>query len=154
MSPKELMYIEDALGHETFLQSQCRQAAQALKNPDLKAYVTQLAQEMAEQQMANADHLYAELLTTVTHNNGLGAGKTPVTFEATTALREAAEYKGYTVTWNAEDGSIALTKGNDTVTITLGSATALKNGQEVALTAAPYAEDGVTYVPMSLIQSL
>ena len=30
MSPKELMYIEDALGHETFLQSQCRQAAQAL----------------------------------------------------------------------------------------------------------------------------
>ena len=39
MSPKELMYIEDALGHETFLQSQCRQAAQALKKPDLKAYV-------------------------------------------------------------------------------------------------------------------
>lgn len=36
MSPKELMYIEDALGHETFLQSQCRQAAQALKNPELK----------------------------------------------------------------------------------------------------------------------
>ena len=88
------------------------------------------------------------------HNNGLGAGKTPVTFEATTALREAAEYKGYTVTWNAEDGSIALTKGNDTVTITLGSGPALKNGQEVALTTAPYAEDGVTYVPMSLIQSL
>ena len=118
------------------------------------AYVTQLAQEMAEKQMANADHLYAELLTTVTHNNGLGSGKTPVTFEATTALREAAEYKGYTVTWNAEDGSIALTKGNDTVILTLGSATALKNGQEVELTTAPYAEDGITYVPMSLIQSL
>ncbi len=45
MSPKELMYIEDALGHETFLQSQCRQAAQALKNPDLKAYVNQLASQ-------------------------------------------------------------------------------------------------------------
>ena len=42
MSPKELMYIEDALGHEVFLASQCRQAAQALKNPDLKNYVTQL----------------------------------------------------------------------------------------------------------------
>ena len=40
MSPKELMYIEDALGHETFLQSQCRQAAQELKN-----YVTQLANQ-------------------------------------------------------------------------------------------------------------
>ncbi|MCI6039673.1 MAG: hypothetical protein MR742_04025 [Clostridiales bacterium] len=45
MSPKELMYIEDALGHEVFLASQCRQAAQALKNPDLKNYVTQLANQ-------------------------------------------------------------------------------------------------------------
>ena len=45
MSPKELMYIEDALGHETFRQSQCRQAAQALTNPELKNYVTQLANQ-------------------------------------------------------------------------------------------------------------
>ena len=43
MSPKELLYIEDALGHEEFLESQCRQAAQALQNPELKAYVDQLA---------------------------------------------------------------------------------------------------------------
>ena len=27
MSPKELQYIEDALGHEQFLTSQCQQAA-------------------------------------------------------------------------------------------------------------------------------
>ena len=45
MSPKELMYIEDALGHETFLQNKCRQAAQALTNPELKSYVTQLANQ-------------------------------------------------------------------------------------------------------------
>ena len=45
MSPKELMYIEDALSHETFLASQCKQAAQALQNPELKQYVNQLAQE-------------------------------------------------------------------------------------------------------------
>jgi len=45
MSPKELMYIEDALGHETFLMTQCQQAAQALQNPQLKQYVNQLAQE-------------------------------------------------------------------------------------------------------------
>ncbi|MCI5847852.1 MAG: hypothetical protein SOZ54_00075 [Candidatus Limiplasma sp.] len=45
MSPKELLYIEDALDHETFLQSQCRQAAQALQNPELKNYVTQLANQ-------------------------------------------------------------------------------------------------------------
>ena len=45
MSPKELLYIEDALDHETFLQSQCRQAAQALQNPELNNYVTQLANQ-------------------------------------------------------------------------------------------------------------
>ncbi len=45
MSPKELMYIEDALGHEQFLQTQCQQAAQALQNQELKNYVTQLANQ-------------------------------------------------------------------------------------------------------------
>lgn len=43
MSPKELSYIEDALSHEEFLQTQCQQAAQALQNPELKNYVNQLA---------------------------------------------------------------------------------------------------------------
>ena len=45
MSPKELMYIEDALSHETFLMTQCQQAAQALQNPELKQYVNQLANQ-------------------------------------------------------------------------------------------------------------
>ena len=45
MSPKELMYIEDALGHEQFMRMQCMQAAQSLQNPELKNYVNQLAQE-------------------------------------------------------------------------------------------------------------
>ncbi|MCI5957351.1 MAG: hypothetical protein MR842_03625 [Clostridiales bacterium] len=45
MSPKELMYIEDALSHEEFLQTQCQQAAQALTNPELKSYVNQLASQ-------------------------------------------------------------------------------------------------------------
>ncbi|MEG0741722.1 MAG: hypothetical protein RSB91_00560 [Clostridia bacterium] len=48
MSPKELMYIEDALGHEQFLQTQCQQAAQALQNAELKNYVNQLAQQHAQ----------------------------------------------------------------------------------------------------------
>ena len=43
MSPKELMYLEDALGHEKFLKTQCEQAAQALTDPELKSYVQQLA---------------------------------------------------------------------------------------------------------------
>ena len=45
MSPKELLYIEDALGHEQFLQTQCQQAAQALQDAQLKAYVNQMAQQ-------------------------------------------------------------------------------------------------------------
>jgi len=30
MSPKELLYLEDALSHEQFMQTQCQQAIQAL----------------------------------------------------------------------------------------------------------------------------
>ena len=45
MSPKELMYIEDALNHETFLMTQCQQAAQALQNPELRSYANQLASQ-------------------------------------------------------------------------------------------------------------
>ncbi|MDD3336026.1 MAG: hypothetical protein PHI98_10990 [Eubacteriales bacterium] len=48
MSPKELLYIEDALGHEQFLQTQCQQAAQALQNAELKNYVNQLAQQHSQ----------------------------------------------------------------------------------------------------------
>ncbi len=42
MSPKELLYIEDALNHEKFLKTQCQQAMQGLQDPDLKAFVQQL----------------------------------------------------------------------------------------------------------------
>ena len=43
MSPKELMYIEDALGHETFLQSQCPSGRAGAYEPGAENYVTQLA---------------------------------------------------------------------------------------------------------------
>lgn len=43
MSPKELMYLEDALSHAKFLKTQCEQAAQALVDPELKNFVQQLA---------------------------------------------------------------------------------------------------------------
>ena len=44
MSPKELLYIEDALGHEKFLISQCRQAANALQDPALRSCVMRMQQ--------------------------------------------------------------------------------------------------------------
>lgn len=42
MSPKELAYIEDALGHEQFMLTQCREAAQQLQDPTLRSHVQQL----------------------------------------------------------------------------------------------------------------
>ncbi len=43
MSPKELLYIEDALGHEVFLKTQCQNALQNIQDPELKQYVQQMA---------------------------------------------------------------------------------------------------------------
>ena len=45
MSPKELNYIEDALGHEQFLKTQCQEAIQNLQDPTLKNQVQQMTQK-------------------------------------------------------------------------------------------------------------
>lgn len=49
MSPKELTYIQDALGHEKFLKTQCDDAIQKLQDGELKNKVQQMAQ--SHQQM-------------------------------------------------------------------------------------------------------
>ena len=43
MSPKELLYIEDALGHSQFLMTPCRTAADQLSDPALRSQAQQLA---------------------------------------------------------------------------------------------------------------
>lgn len=43
MTSKELMYIEDALGHEQYFQTQCKQTASQLQDQQLKACVEQMA---------------------------------------------------------------------------------------------------------------
>ena len=45
MSPKELNYIEDALGHEQFLMNQCQEAIQNLPDPALKNQAQQMEQK-------------------------------------------------------------------------------------------------------------
>ena len=45
MSPKELNYIEDALGHEQFLKTQCQEAIQNLQDPTLKNQGQQMTQK-------------------------------------------------------------------------------------------------------------
>ena len=42
MSPKELLYIEDALSHTQFLMNQCREAASKLTDPSLRQKAQQL----------------------------------------------------------------------------------------------------------------
>lgn len=43
MTPKELLYIEDALGHTQFLITQCNQAIDQLSDPTLKQQAQALA---------------------------------------------------------------------------------------------------------------
>lgn len=43
MSPKELLYVEDALGHTQFLMNQCRNAASQLTDPVLRQQMQQLS---------------------------------------------------------------------------------------------------------------
>ena len=42
MSPKELSYIEDALGHEKHMQTKCTDYANQIQDAELKSYVNQL----------------------------------------------------------------------------------------------------------------
>lgn len=42
MSPKELLYIEDALSHTQFLMTQCQNAANKLSDPVLRQQAQQL----------------------------------------------------------------------------------------------------------------
>ncbi|MCR5142481.1 MAG: hypothetical protein K6C68_08135 [Ruminococcus sp.] len=44
MTNKELLYIEDALGHEQYFQQKCRETAQELQDEELKSFVSQLAE--------------------------------------------------------------------------------------------------------------
>lgn len=45
MTPKELLYIEDALSHEQHMQLKCNNYAAQIKDPQLKTFVEQLAQK-------------------------------------------------------------------------------------------------------------
>lgn len=48
MSPKELLYIEDALGHEAQMKTACADFAQQLQDPELKNFVQGLCMKHKE----------------------------------------------------------------------------------------------------------
>lgn len=45
MTTKELLYIEDALGHEQFFQTKCQETAAQIQDPELKSFVEQLSKK-------------------------------------------------------------------------------------------------------------
>lgn len=44
MSPKELLYIEDALGHDVEMKAVCKDAVSNLQDEDLKKFVNEISQ--------------------------------------------------------------------------------------------------------------
>lgn len=45
MTEKELLYVEDALGHEQYFQAQCQDAAGRLQDAGLKQFTQELEQK-------------------------------------------------------------------------------------------------------------
>ena len=45
MTTKELLYVEDALGHAVYFQTKCRETANQIQDAELKACVQQLEQK-------------------------------------------------------------------------------------------------------------
>ncbi len=45
MTSKELLYVEDALGHEKYFQTKCSEAAVQIQDEELKQCVMQMAEK-------------------------------------------------------------------------------------------------------------
>ena len=48
MSPKELLYIDDALGHEAQMKAACTDFAAKLEDSELKSFVSGIAQSKTQ----------------------------------------------------------------------------------------------------------
>ena len=123
-------------------------------------YVTALGIRMAEREFKYADNLYAKLFTDVMHNYGRNYGRAPGVdrtrvFLADVPLRQIAESKGYTVTWNGAEQSITMTKGATSYTVTLESYDCKTgDGKTIELSHYVYLADGLTYIPMDFANTL
>lgn len=130
---------EDALADKM---AQAVETVKTLEEDAIPAYANALSQEVLDDMMDKSDVLYAGLLTTLTHNAGLKAGRTPQTFAPDLPLRAAAQAKGYTVAWSPDSPDVVtLTKDGQTQTVSLTDGSA-------------YAVNGTAYVPASFIEKL
>jgi hypothetical protein len=66
-------------------------------------------------------------------------------------IRFIAETFGSTVTWLPETKGITITLGDTTIGLQIGNATAVINGNIIALEAAPYIKNSRTMVPLRVI---
>lgn len=57
MTQKELLYIEDALSHESYFKTKCSETINQIQDPELKSFV----QEMAQQHSQTFDNFYSLL---------------------------------------------------------------------------------------------
>lgn len=48
MTTKELLYVEDVLGHETYFQTQCQDTISKLQDQDLKNCVNELSKKHSQ----------------------------------------------------------------------------------------------------------
>lgn len=48
MTTKELLYVEDALGHAQYFQQQCKQIASQIQDPELKSCVEAMTTKHSE----------------------------------------------------------------------------------------------------------
>jgi hypothetical protein len=69
-------------------------------------------------------------------------------------VRPYAEALGYTVTWYGDTQTVALTKGDERYTVTVGVNEYLVNGEITALEVAPTNQDGYVYVPVSFFEQV
>ena len=111
--------------------------------------------DAAPAMLAKYSESRAKLLTTMMHNTGLSSSKTPTTFLSDVPLRQVAESRGYTVTWNKADGSTTIAKGDVTYTFTPESYECVTGtGETIELTHYCYVRDGFTYIPMDFAKTL
>lgn len=45
MTPKELLYVEDALGHEQYFQTACKEYANQIQDAELKTCIEQMTKQ-------------------------------------------------------------------------------------------------------------
>ena len=48
MTEKELLYVQDALGHEQYFQTQCKETSSKIQDPELKHCIEDMARKHRE----------------------------------------------------------------------------------------------------------